>query len=337
MAPGTLRLFGVTVAVPQEQAGAPGNSSAEQLCPQLAGEAATAATQGTHHACKENDMHTMERPALVDPPGLATLGKSPLDQDRTNWTLPLPSQPNPREPRRGAEAPGRMLLEHSALEPQPPRHCTDSRVLPDLQRAALFFSNPYTGLQAATKARSSQESPVSAFPQLRRGEARMQVTTPQFTSFVELQIPSNRVPLSVTPPQGCGPENSLCWRESFQEGINSVIFPHPGDKQFVEHQVTPAEKGPHQHKLLHQSEGTWSIHGLPELTPPHKYPVEHLQVHQKFKGVRMRKGRWVAEIMCPKRKTRIWLGTHGSAIEAARVYDRAARKLYGHNAQLNLV
>ncbi|KAJ0747876.1 putative transcription factor AP2-EREBP family [Helianthus annuus] len=56
-----------------------------------------------------------------------------------------------------------------------------------------------------------------------------------------------------------------------------------------------------------------------------------------FKGVRQRKwGRWVAEIRDPKAKVRLWLGTFGTAIEAALAYDDRARKLFGPDAVLNL-
>ncbi|KAK9070444.1 hypothetical protein SSX86_010846 [Deinandra increscens subsp. villosa] len=57
----------------------------------------------------------------------------------------------------------------------------------------------------------------------------------------------------------------------------------------------------------------------------------------KFRGVRQRTwGKWVAEIREPNRGKRLWLGTFGSAFEAALAYDEAARVMYGHLARLNL-
>lgn len=56
-----------------------------------------------------------------------------------------------------------------------------------------------------------------------------------------------------------------------------------------------------------------------------------------FRGVRQRTwGKWVAEIREPNRGRRLWLGTFGSAIEAALAYDEAARAMYGSAARLNL-
>ncbi|KAL3653439.1 Dehydration-responsive element-binding protein [Castilleja foliolosa] len=58
--------------------------------------------------------------------------------------------------------------------------------------------------------------------------------------------------------------------------------------------------------------------------------------HCKYRGVRQRTwGKWVAEIREPHRGSRLWLGTFGSAPEAASAYDEAARAVYGPCARVN--
>ncbi|CAI5931854.1 unnamed protein product [Closterium sp. NIES-65] len=61
-----------------------------------------------------------------------------------------------------------------------------------------------------------------------------------------------------------------------------------------------------------------------------------LGAERQYRGVRQRRwGRWVSEIREPRRGLRIWLGSHSSAEQAARVYDVAVRLLRGDGAILN--